>query len=211
MPGLHHGEVSGSDDQYRLAHPEMEHGDRDRRAGVGQVAQVIRQLDIAAAFHCRPAAFGGRARRCHAPGVRCRLRNRSVLPLDPKLLTGPNTGNCGPALHRAVLLEAPATASKSAPATRTVRFHAALIRCSRPPGSVIGSAGWNQSPRSFRPGGLSQLPGRLHARRARQHPYGQVIMPGPLLQPCTECLFASERLPAAAPSLVRLPRANRLA
>ena len=84
----------------------MEHGDGDCRAGAGQVAQVIRQLDIAAAFHCRPAASGGRARRRHPPGMRRRLRNQGILPLDPKLLTGLNTGHGGPARHRAVLLEA---------------------------------------------------------------------------------------------------------
>lgn len=44
----------------------------------------------------------------------------------------------------------PATASKSAPATWTAPFHTALTRRSKPPGSAIGSAGWNQSPRSFR-------------------------------------------------------------
>ncbi len=38
--------------------------------------------------------------------MRRRLRDRRVLPSDPELLTGPDTGNGGPALHRAVLLQA---------------------------------------------------------------------------------------------------------
>jgi hypothetical protein len=38
--------------------------------------------------------------------MRHRLRDRRVLPFDPELLTGPGTGNGGPALHRAVLLKA---------------------------------------------------------------------------------------------------------
>src|SRR5258707_2256050 len=63
-------------------------------------------MDVAAAFRCRPAALGGRARGCHPLSMRRRLRDRCVLPFDPELLTGPGAGNGGPALHRAVLLEA---------------------------------------------------------------------------------------------------------
>ena len=83
----------------------MEQGDRDRRAGAGQVTEVIGELDVAAAFHCGPTAFEERTRGRHPPGER-RHGDRGVLPFDPELLTGPGTGHGGPALHRAVFLEA---------------------------------------------------------------------------------------------------------
>ena len=56
-----------------------------------------------------------------------------------------------------------ATASKSAPATRTAPFHTGLTRRPRPPDPAIGKAGWNQSPRSFptrRPVAAARSPSR---------------------------------------------------
>ena len=49
QPGLHGGKVSSRDDQHRLVPAGMEQGDRGCRAGIGQVAEVIRELDVAAA------------------------------------------------------------------------------------------------------------------------------------------------------------------
>ena len=106
QPGLYGGKVGGSDDQYRLILAGMKQGGRGGRAGSGEVTEVIGELDVAAAFGCGPAAFRGRARGRHPAGMRDRLPDRRVLPFDPELLCGPGTGNGGPALHRAVLLEA---------------------------------------------------------------------------------------------------------
>src|SRR6266851_1291799 len=150
QPGFHGGKVSGSDDQYRLVLAGMEQGDRDCRAGLGQVTEVIGELDVAAALHCGPAAFRGRARgrlthrACAAgsgTGASCRPTRSCSPDQIPVTVAQPSTE---PSFSKR-----PATASKSAPATRTAPFHTALTRRSRPPGSAIGSAGWNQSPRSF--------------------------------------------------------------
>lgn len=105
QPGLYGGEVSGSDDQYRLIVAWMEHGDRGCRAGAGEVTEVIGEPDVAAASGCGPAAVRGRTRGRHPAGMRRRLRDRRVLPFDPELLSGPGTGHGGPALHPAILLE----------------------------------------------------------------------------------------------------------
>ncbi len=59
QPGLHGGKVSGGHDQDRLVAAGMEQGDRDGRAGVGQLPEVIGELDVAAAFHRGAAALGG--------------------------------------------------------------------------------------------------------------------------------------------------------
>ena len=105
QPGLHSGRVSGRDDQDRLVRAGVEQGDRGGRAGLSQVAEVIGQLDVAAAPGYGPAARGRRARRRRPPGMRCGRPDGRVLPFGPELLTGPGTGNSGPALHQAVLLE----------------------------------------------------------------------------------------------------------
>jgi hypothetical protein len=70
----------------------MEQGDRGCCAGIGQVTEVIGELDVAAALGCGPAAFGGagtgvsptghappalgRARPAVRPGVAHRTRFR---------------------------------------------------------------------------------------------------------------------------------------
>jgi hypothetical protein len=56
----------------------MEQGDRGGRAGIGQVTEVIGELDVAAALGCGPAAVRGRARGAsptgHAPPAPGRAR-----------------------------------------------------------------------------------------------------------------------------------------
>jgi hypothetical protein len=71
QPGLHSGRVSGRDDQDRLVRAGVEQGDRGGRAGLSQVAEVIGQLDVAAAPGYGPAARGRRARGRRPPGMRC--------------------------------------------------------------------------------------------------------------------------------------------
>jgi hypothetical protein len=54
----------------------------------------------------RPAACRRLARGSHPRGMSGRLGDRRVLPDGPELPAGPDTGNAGPPLHRAVPVEA---------------------------------------------------------------------------------------------------------
>jgi len=76
QPGFHGGQVSGGHHQDCLVPGGPEQGDRDGRAGLCQVADVIVQLHIAAARHSRPATRRCRARRRHPAGTRHRRRGR---------------------------------------------------------------------------------------------------------------------------------------
>ena len=97
-----------------------------------------------------PAARGRRARGCRPPGIRCGRPGGRVLPFGPELLTGPGTGNSGPALHQAVPLET---------AGHGIEARACHPDCAPPhgpdpalhaSGSAIHIAGSNQSPISSR-------------------------------------------------------------
>jgi hypothetical protein len=180
QPGLYGGRVGGSDDQYRLVLAGMEQGDCGCRAGAGEVTRVVRELDVAAAFGCgQPPSGGGHGgvtqRACAAgsgTGVSCRSTRSCSPDQVPVTVAQPSTE---PSFSKRA-----ATASKSAPATRTAPFHTGLTRRSRPPGSAIGRVGWNQSPRSFRTRRPVAAAGRRCAQPARQHPYRQVITPSPV-------------------------------
>ncbi len=133
-----------------LVQTGMEQGSRGGRAGISQVAEVIGELNVAAALGCgQPPGGGGHGgvahRACAAgAGTGASCRSTRSCSADQVPVTAAQSST------RPSFSKRPVTASKSAPAARTAPCHTGLTRRSRPPGSAIHSAGSNQSPRSFR-------------------------------------------------------------